>query len=71
MEPSKYKYKLWPCLNPEIYNENRYLVIDTETTGLDLEKSRIVQISFTILDTNFEEIYELEDYIINITICQV
>lgn len=50
---------------PKTYDYEYYLVIDTETTGLDYTQDSIVEISWKLLDKDFTILYD-EDFIIKV-----
>lgn len=58
-----YKKIMWNSFENK---ENKYLLLDTETTGLDTNKCYILQISFLITDYKFDTILDIFDTIINI-----
>ena len=62
---SDYIYKLKTYIQNN--QDNKYLILDTETTGLDTSSSFIVQISMLLVGNNFETIgYDIYDSIIKV-----
>ena len=60
-----YEFNLW---NNYRNQDLKYLFLDTETTGFNPIDDCIIQLSFILVNNNFEcDINEIEDYIISIT----
>lgn len=64
----EYKNIMWDSFES---NNNQYLLLDTETTGLDTSKCHILQISFLITDYKFDTIAEIYDTIIDVGSIQI
>lgn len=63
-----YKNSLWNIIDntKESNSNNIYLVLDTETTGINTTTSYIVQLSYMLVNYKFEQIEAISDYIIKI-----
>ena len=63
---STYKFELWNILKHPI-KTNKFLILDTETTGINTKTSFILQLSYILSDYKFTYNKEdIKDYIIKI-----